>query len=157
VIAPDARIDAALEVLAHTAPGATPAELSALLPEGIGEVLVAAILETARADDVQLNAINATARGEAPPAEYPAGSGAATISWRAPTESTDRSPVGRINHYTLYYGRSADQLDRQIRIGAGQTRFQVRDLEPGTWYFALTATARGIESAKSNIRSKTIS
>jgi hypothetical protein len=157
VIAPDARIDAALEAVAHTAPGATPAEFSALLPEGIGEVLIAAVLETARAEDVQLDAINAIARAGAPPAEYPAGSRAATISWRAPTESTDRSPVGQINHYTLYYGRSADQLDRQIRIGGGQTRFRVRDLEPGTWYFALTATARGIESAKSNIRSKTIS
>jgi hypothetical protein len=157
-IAPDPRIDAVIDAVAAASPGVTPAEFSALLPEGIGDVIVAAVIETARASGEQLDAINAAARGDA---SVDPGHGSsnrwATVTWRAPTQRTDGSPVGKINNYTVYYGQSAEKLDRSVKIGAGQTRFQLRNLEPGTWYFAVTATARGVESAKSNIRSKTIS
>jgi hypothetical protein len=156
-IAPDPRIDAVIDAVAAARPGATPAEFSALLPEGIGNVIVAAVTETARASDEQLDAVNAAARGKAPVDGHGSSSRWATVSWRAPTQRTDGSPVGEINNYTVYYGQSTDKLDRSVKIGASQTRFQLKNLEPGTWYFAVTATARGVESAKSNIRSKTIS
>jgi hypothetical protein len=152
LIVPDPSIDAAIAVTAFATPGSLPTDFAALLPDGIIATLTTATLATALADETQLAAVNVAARGVPVPAP-----GQATVSWTAPTKRTDESPVDKINNYTVYYGRSRTNLDHTVKVGGGQTRYQVNDLDSGTWYFAVTATSNGLESAKSNIVRKTIS
>ena len=89
--------------------------------------------------------------------EPPAAMGSAVLSWRAPTERVDGSPIGPISRYRIYYGLSNTQLDQTITVSGGLTSFRVENLGQGTWYFAITATCSGgIESALSQTVSKTI-
>jgi hypothetical protein len=83
--------------------------------------------------------------------------GSATVTWVAPTENTDDSPVS-LGGYRLTYGRSATQLDQSVDINnAGLTSYTVNGLGSGTWYFALYARATsGAESDGSNVAHKTI-
>lgn len=152
LVASDPRIDAAIAVTASASPGLLPADFAARLPDDIVATMTTAALATARADETQLAAVNATARGVAIPPP-----GWATVSWKAPTTRTDESPIDKINNYTVYFGRTRAALDRTVKIGGGQTRYRINNLDPGTWYFAVTATSNGVESAKSNIVRKTIS
>jgi hypothetical protein len=84
--------------------------------------------------------------------------GSATVSWVAPTENTDNSPLTNLSGYRLTYGRSATQLDQSVDINnAGLTTYTVNGLATGTWYFALYAkAATGAESDVSNVANKTI-
>lgn len=85
-------------------------------------------------------------------------SGSATVSWAAPTENTDGSPLTDLAGYEIRYGRSANSLDRQVLIDTpGLTTYMIENLSPGTWYFAVLARNRqGIVSSPSSVASKTI-
>jgi hypothetical protein len=84
--------------------------------------------------------------------------GRATVSWRAPTERTDGSPLTDLAGFRIYYGESRSSLQYVIEVAdpvAGN--WVVTDLTPGTWYFAATAyDASGAESSLSNVASKVI-
>ena len=84
--------------------------------------------------------------------------GEATLRWIAPTQNTDGSPLTNLAGYRIYYGASSTQLTQTIQLAnAGLTTYVVRDLAPGTWYFAVTAyNSAGVESALSNIASKVV-
>lgn len=84
--------------------------------------------------------------------------GEATLRWIAPTQNTDGSPLTNLAGYRVYYGTSPTQLTQTIQLAnAGLTTYVVRDLAPGTWYFAVTAySSAGAESALSNIASKVV-
>lgn len=64
VLVDDARIGETIEVLQRAAPGTLPATIAAQLPAGIDAVLDGAIGHAAFADERQLAAVNAIARGE---------------------------------------------------------------------------------------------
>lgn len=82
----------------------------------------------------------------------------ATLTWGRPVSNTDGSPLTDLAGYTVYYGRSATQLDQTIRILVPTaTAWTVDQLTTGTWYFAVTALNAGNgESDRSNIVSKTL-
>lgn len=84
--------------------------------------------------------------------------GEATLRWTAPTQNTDGSPLTNLAGYRIYYGTSSTQLTQTIQLAnAGLTTYVVRDLAPGTWYFAVAAyNSAGVESALSNIASKVV-
>jgi hypothetical protein len=86
------------------------------------------------------------------------GSGTATLSWSAPTENTNGTPVTNLAGYHIYYGTSATHLNQTERISdAGATTYTVDNLTSGTWYFSINAyTGAGAESAVSNVASLTI-
>jgi hypothetical protein len=66
--------------------------------------------------------------------------GSATLTWAAPTQNTDGSALTDLAGYVIHYGRSAAALTQQITIGsAGTLRYVVGNLDPGTWYFAVTS------------------
>jgi hypothetical protein len=92
------------------------------------------------------------------PAPTPATTGSATLSWTAPTENTDGTPISGLAGYHIYYGTSANALTTTITISdPTETSFVVSGLAPGTYYFTVVAyNSAGVDSAQSNMGSKTI-
>jgi hypothetical protein len=89
----------------------------------------------------------------------PGGStGTATLSWVAPTLNTNGTELTTLTGYHIYYGQTANALTQSIAItSAATTGYEVTNLAPGTWYFAVAAdSAEGTESAMSNVGSKTL-
>ena len=86
------------------------------------------------------------------------GTGMATLSWQAPTTSTDGAALTDLSGYRIYYGMNADDLTQTVQLtGLGLQTYVIDDLGSGTWYFAVKAvTSAGAESALSEIVSKTI-
>lgn len=84
--------------------------------------------------------------------------GSATLSWQAPTQNEDGSPLTNLAGYRIAYGQSASSLSRTIDVtNAGLTTYVINNLTSGTWYFAVKAyTSSGVESDLSNVASKTI-
>jgi hypothetical protein len=84
--------------------------------------------------------------------------GTATLSWSAPTENADGTPVTDLAGYRVYYGTSPGDLSQSIEVsGAQTTTYEVENLPAGTYYFAVAAyNTSGVESAQSNVGSKTI-
>lgn len=82
----------------------------------------------------------------------------ATVSWAAPTQRTDGTPLTNLAGFRIYYGAAADDLSQIIEIrDPGARSWVVEDLTQGAWYFAATAFDQaGAESSKSNTVSKTI-
>lgn len=85
-------------------------------------------------------------------------SGTATLSWSAPTERADGSPIGELAGYEVLYGQVSRSYDTVVELNnPGLTRYMIENLGPGTWYFAVKAvTTDGLESAPSQEVSKTI-
>jgi hypothetical protein len=86
------------------------------------------------------------------------GTGAATLSWQAPTTNTDGAALTDLSGYRIYYGMNPDDLTQTVQLtGVGLQTYVIDDLGTGTWYFAIQAvTSTGVESALSAIVSKTI-
>jgi hypothetical protein len=85
--------------------------------------------------------------------------GTATVSWVAPTENVNGTPLTDLAGYNIYYGTNSASLNQKAAVSnAGATAYTVNGLTSGTWYFAVTSyTAGGVESARSPPSSKTIS
>ncbi len=89
----------------------------------------------------------------------PGGSaGSVTLTWVAPTDNTNGTPLTDLAGYHIHYGTSPDNLTQVIELaGTGNTEFELGGLAPGTYYFAVTAyTTMGTESAESDVGYKTI-
>jgi hypothetical protein len=91
------------------------------------------------------------------PSEASAG-GSASLTWTAPTENTDGTPLTDLAGYTIYYGTSPTDLTQTIQLpNPGATSYEVSNLSAGTYYFAVAAyTALGTQSAQSSVVSKAI-
>ena len=87
-----------------------------------------------------------------------AASGRATVSWVAPLQRTDGTPLQNLAGFRVYYGTQSGALAIVINVAnPGANSVVVDNLTSGTWYFAATAVdADGIESAFSSTASKTI-
>jgi hypothetical protein len=86
------------------------------------------------------------------------GTGMATLSWQAPTTTTEGSALTDLAGYRIYYGTNSSDLTQSVQItSVGIQTYAIDNLGAGTWYFAVRAvTAAGVESALSDIVSKTI-
>ena len=84
--------------------------------------------------------------------------GRATLSWQAPTDNVDGSPLTDLAGFRVYYGNSANDLRYVIQVtDAGARSRVIENLTVGTWYFAATAYDQaGGESSRSNVAAKTI-
>ena len=84
--------------------------------------------------------------------------GSATLSWTAPTQNTDGSPLADLDSYKIYFGNSEGSYTNQITIdNPGLTTYVVENLVPNTYYFVSTSiNSAGIESDFSNVAIKTI-
>ena len=84
--------------------------------------------------------------------------GSATLSWQAPTENNDGTPLTNLGGYRIAYGTSPSAFTKTVNLtNPGLTTYTITDLSSGTWYFAVKAyTTSGVESDLSNVASKTI-
>ena len=84
--------------------------------------------------------------------------GTATVSWSAPTQRVDGSPIGELAGYRVLYGQNSRDYDHAIELNtAGIDRYVLEGLGAGTWYFAVQAiTSDGLSSAPSREVSKRI-
>lgn len=91
------------------------------------------------------------------PSAVPA-TGYATVSWIAPTENTDGSPLTNLAGYRVRYGLSVGRLAATADVpNPGTTSIRIEGLRAGTWYFTVSAyTNVGVEGARSGAVSKTI-
>jgi Fibronectin type III domain len=135
----------------------------------LSTLVIAGLLLTACGDGVGVSPASATAAATsaAPPAPPPPSApaspaspatGSATLSWTAPAENTDGTPVTDLAGYHIYYGTSAGAWTSTITVlEATETSYVVDGLAPGTYYFAVVAfNTAGDDSSQSNIASKTI-
>jgi len=93
-----------------------------------------------------------------PPHGYADIDGSVTLSWTAPTENEDHSPLTDLTGYVIHYGTSARQYSDTIYVGdRDTTSYRFEDLSPGTYYFTITAiNADGVESTFSDVVAMTV-
>lgn len=84
--------------------------------------------------------------------------GTATLSWDPVKMDTRGKPLTNLAGYKIRYGPSDRAMWYIVKVrNPNQTTYVVKDLFPGTWYFAISAyTSSGTESAPSEVISKTI-
>jgi hypothetical protein len=95
-----------------------------------------------------------------PPTPPPATTlGSATLSWTAPQQNTDGSPLTDLAGFEIRYGQNESALDSNITIsGVGTTVRVIENLTVGTWYFSIAArNSQGTLSSPSTPVSKVIS
>jgi Putative Ig domain len=80
------------------------------------------------------------------------------LSWAAPTENTDGTPVTDLAGYHIYYGTNPAELTLWASVvGAGSTTYVVGDLPSGSYYFSVVAyNTSGVDSGQSNLANETI-
>lgn len=74
-----------------------------------------------------------------------------SISWTAPTENTDGSPLTNLSGYRIYYGLEEGNYPNMVEVNtAGTTTVMIENLVPGTYYVVATSiNANGVESEQS--------
>jgi len=81
----------------------------------------------------------------------------AQLSWTAPTENVDGTPLTDLAGYRVHWGTARRNYSQSTRLDGANNRQYAINLAPGTWYFAVTAVnAAGEESAYSGEVSKTV-
>jgi len=66
--------------------------------------------------------------------------GSATVTWSLPMTNADGSPLSDLAGFRLHYGTASQNYTTIEDIGdAKTTSSMIDELEPGTWYFAVTA------------------
>jgi len=81
-----------------------------------------------------------------------------TLSWTAPTENADGSPLVDLSGYKIRYGTSPGDYTETVTLSnAGLNRYVVDNLTTGTYYFTISAyNSAGTESQLSGELSTTI-
>jgi hypothetical protein len=111
-------------------------------------------IQTSSAGSIRLQAAALQGAATVPP---PTGTGSARLTWVKPTKNTNGTPLTNLTGYKVYWGKTQGSYTNSAVINnPATTSFTVGSLATGRWYFAVTSTAGGIESAKSNVASKTI-
>ena len=84
--------------------------------------------------------------------------GSMTLSWTAPTENTDGTPLMNLAGYKLYYGLSQGNYPNQVRVdNPSISTYLVENLLPNTYYIVATSfNSLGVESAYSNVAVKAV-
>lgn len=66
--------------------------------------------------------------------------GSATVSWDVPTTNADGSDLDDLAGFNIHYGlASGNYSDTEVINDNTATSVVITDLQPGTWYFAVSA------------------
>jgi len=84
--------------------------------------------------------------------------GSMTLSWAAPTQNSDGTPLTDLAGYKIYFGRSQNNYSNQVHIdNPSISTYMIENLVPDTYYVVATSlNGHGVESAYSNIAVKTV-
>lgn len=84
--------------------------------------------------------------------------GAVTLSWVAPTQNSDGSPLMDLAGYKVYYRKNSGPYNQAVQLdNPSITTFVVEELSPATYHFAATAfSSSGKESSFSREVASTI-
>ena len=76
------------------------------------------------------------------------GNGSTTLTWIAPTERIDNTPLTNLAGFNVYYGQASGDYGNKIALNnPGIATYVVDNLSFGTWYFVVTANdTNGLES-----------
>jgi Fibronectin type III domain len=123
--------------------------------QGFGETATRLQLTTVFVIALVLAGCSITSTGSTSSSGAP---GTVTLSWVAPTDNTNGTPLTDLAGYHIHYGTTPDNLTKSIDLtGTGTTEYEVSGLTAGTYYFSISAyTAMGTESAESTVANKTI-
>ena len=82
--------------------------------------------------------------------------GSITISWLAPVEETDGSPLTDLTGYKIYWGMSLGDYPNSVTLNhPGVVTYVIENLTPGTYYLVATAfDSDGVESEHSEVVSR---
>lgn len=70
----------------------------------------------------------------------PCSYGSFTLSWQAPFENTDGTPLEDLDGFNIYWGESPENYSNLMTIeNEGLTSYFIDGLEAGTYYFAVAA------------------
>jgi len=87
------------------------------------------------------------------------GTGSATLTWTAPTQNEDGSPLTDLTSYRIYWGTASRNYTNNVTVtNPGLTTYVVGNLLSGTTYYFATAAgnSQGTYSAYSNEATKAI-
>jgi hypothetical protein len=114
--------------------------------------------QTGAYPDILISVSNGSASASLAPFSITVTTGSASLSWTAPTENTNGTPLTNLAGYTIYYGTSPGELTQTIQVAdPGATSYVVGNLSAGTYYFSVAAyTAIATQSAESEVASKTV-
>jgi hypothetical protein len=75
-----------------------------------------------------------------------------SLSWAAPTENSDGTPLSDLTGYNVHYGTKSQTYSKVIEVAnPGLTDYVVQDLAAGTYYFSVAAyNTTGTESPLSS-------
>ena len=84
--------------------------------------------------------------------------GSMTLSWVAPTENSDGTPLTDLAGYNIYFGLSQGDHSNRVHINNPSiSTYMVENLLPDTYYVVATSFNRlDVESAYSNLAVKTV-
>ena len=84
--------------------------------------------------------------------------GNVTLSWIAPTQNADGSPLTDLAGYKIYYGTGSRNYSHEIHINnPGMTTYVVDNLVPDTYYFAAKSfNSSGVQSEYSGEAVRTV-
>jgi Putative Ig domain len=76
---------------------------------------------------------------------------AVTLSWQAPTENADGTPLVDLKGYKVHYGAKSKSYSSTVQVSnPGLTTYVVQNLAAGQYYFAVTSyNSAGVESSLS--------
>ena len=86
------------------------------------------------------------------------GTASVTLSWTPPTQNTDGSALTNLAGYKVYWGTVQGTYPNSVTINnPGISAYVVTNLGANTYYFVTTSiNSTGVESAYSNVASKTL-
>lgn len=119
-------------------------------PGEIGTYSSIVISVTDGAADASLNAFSITVES--------VGNSSLELSWQAPTENEDGSPLTDLAGYKLYWGTTPGDYTNSVTIdNPGVLTYVLDNLVPNTYYFVATAfNTGGAESSPSPMASATL-
>jgi hypothetical protein len=82
----------------------------------------------------------------------PVSNGTVLLTWQAPSENTDETPLADLAGFHLYWGTDPDEPSHSVTVGTNTSSYQFSGLSPGLYYFSTTAVnTQGMESALSDV------
>ena len=74
-----------------------------------------------------------------------------SVSWQAPTENVDGTPLTDLAFYTIYYGSSSGNYPDHVDVNSPNATSHTLSVPEGDYYIVMTATdGDGEESGHSN-------